>query len=238
MSKDISIQNKEVSISSLEIAEMTGKRHDNIIRDIESQLSEVSDLLRFEGIYKDRANREKRCYNLPRREALILVSGYDATLRAKIIDRLEELEKSLNQNIIALPNFNDPVESARAWADAVEKKQIAYKELEEQRPLVSFAKSVEASVNTILIREWVKTISQSEGVKIGQNKAYRWLRDNKYLMKNNEPYQKYIDNGYFEVTVTLVATPHGTKENLTTKITGKGQVALAGKISEGFRNEY
>lgn len=97
------IENYEnITISSLEIAEITGKRHDNIIRDIETQLVEITGekaLLKFEESYTNSNNREFKCYNLPKIEALIVVSGYDAKLRASIIYRLDELERKSLQKI-------------------------------------------------------------------------------------------------------------------------------------------
>lgn len=93
---------KDVTISSLEIAEITGKQHKNIIRDIETQLTKVlgeEALLKFEQSYTNSNNREFKCYNLPKIEALIVVSGYDAKLRASIIYRLDELEKKNLQKL-------------------------------------------------------------------------------------------------------------------------------------------
>jgi len=92
----------KVAISSLEIAEITGKRHDNILRDIEVQLTEIlgeKALLKFEESYINSNNRKFKCYNLSKIEALIVVSGYDAKLRASIIYRLEELEKKSTQKL-------------------------------------------------------------------------------------------------------------------------------------------
>lgn len=87
------LQTIQKTMSSLEIAELTGKRHDHIMRDIESQLTQLNlDLPTFGGIYLDNYKREQRCFNLPKRETLILISGYSVELRAKIIDRWEELE--------------------------------------------------------------------------------------------------------------------------------------------------
>ncbi|WP_456391198.1 phage antirepressor KilAC domain-containing protein [Hydrogenimonas sp.] len=51
------------------------------------------------------------------------------------------------------------------------------------------------------------------------------------------PYQKYIDNGWFEVTTQTFAGSTGAHQKFTTKITGKGQIALAKKIVEAFRKE-
>lgn len=108
-------------------------------------------------------------------------------------------------------------------------------------PYVSFAKSVEASVDSILIGNYAKLLSDSEGVSIGQNRLFDFLRASGYLIsggaRHNVPYQKHIDNGYFEVTTQTFAGSTGTHQKFTTKITGKGQIALAGKIVEYFKGE-
>lgn len=92
MSNSLSTLHKSISMSSLEISKLMNKRHDHVIRDIEAQLSNVCNLPKFGEIKKDGRNRDQKYYNLPRREVLILVSGYRVELRARIIDRLEELE--------------------------------------------------------------------------------------------------------------------------------------------------
>ena len=81
------------TMSSREIAKLTGKRHDNVIRDIARMLNELDSAhLKFEGSYKDSTGRTLPTFNLPKRETLILVSGYSVELRAKIIDRWQALE--------------------------------------------------------------------------------------------------------------------------------------------------
>ena len=108
-------------------------------------------------------------------------------------------------------------------------------------PYVSFAKSVEASVDSILIGNYAKLLSDSEGVAIGQNRLFDFLRASGYLIsggaRHNVPMQRYIDRGYFEVTTQTFAGSTGTHQKFTTKITGKGQIALAGKIVEYFKGE-
>ncbi|WP_244464449.1 Rha family transcriptional regulator [Candidatus Liberibacter africanus] len=89
-------------MSSREIAELTGKEHKNVLRDVEVMLEnlEVSqlkfELSDFKGSYIKRG-KEYPCYYLPKRECLILVSGYDVNLRARIIDRWAELEVEKRQ---------------------------------------------------------------------------------------------------------------------------------------------
>lgn len=111
--------------------------------------------------------------------------------------------------------------------------------IEVQKPKVLFADSVAQSETSILIGQFAKVIS-TDDFNIGQNRLFQWLRDNKYLISSgngyNQPMQQYIDNGYFEVTERTINNPDGsTRITMTTKITGKGQVALTKKIKEAFK---
>lgn len=89
-------ENAAISMSSLEIAELTGKRHDNVLVDIRAMLESLNiQSPEFSGDYKDQKGRVYSCFNLPKRETLILVSGYSVEMRAKIIDRWQELENQV-----------------------------------------------------------------------------------------------------------------------------------------------
>lgn len=146
---------------------------------------------------------------------------------------LIQCEKDLNKPI----SFEEMAKQTILLAD----KRIKELELKiaEDRPLVSFAKSIEASVDSVLISNYAKLLSDTENVVIGQNKLFSWLRYAGYLMesgdRHNVPYQKYIDNGYFEISTSTFASPSGTHQRFTSKITGKGQIALARKIVEAFK---
>ena len=81
------------TMTSREIAELTGKRHDHVMADIRKMLSELGlNSPDFSGQYKDSTGRTLPCFNLPRRECMILVSGYSIPMRARIVDRWEALE--------------------------------------------------------------------------------------------------------------------------------------------------
>lgn len=82
-----------ISMTSLEIAELTGKRHDNVMRDC-LKLLEVADLKSevSDTVYKDSTGRSLKAYCLTKRATFILVSGYSPELRLKCYDHIEALE--------------------------------------------------------------------------------------------------------------------------------------------------
>lgn len=83
----------DVTMSSRDIAEVTGKEHKNVKRDIESMLADLAeDALTFERIYFDSMNRQQTEYHLDRRHVECLLTGYNAALRMKVIDRMHQLE--------------------------------------------------------------------------------------------------------------------------------------------------
>lgn len=92
---------KNQTMSSREIAKLTGKRHDHVLRDIRNMFESLNiQSTHFWGDYKDSKGRTFQECNLPKRETLILVSGYSVELRAKIIDRWEFLENKLAEKQI------------------------------------------------------------------------------------------------------------------------------------------
>jgi hypothetical protein len=93
--QQLSIIDSTTTMSSREIAELTGKRHDNVLSDARKMLEDLG--LRstdFSGDLPDAYGRMQPAFKLPKRECLILVSGYSVELRARIIDRWQELEQA------------------------------------------------------------------------------------------------------------------------------------------------
>lgn len=95
--------NPAVTMSSREIAELTGKRHPDVKRDIEVMLEQLQeDASNFAHIYFDSMNRKQTEYLLDRRHVECLLTGYSAILRMKVIDRLYEREAGISQKPAAL----------------------------------------------------------------------------------------------------------------------------------------
>ena len=160
---------KVVVISTREVAELTGKQHFHVVRDVENQFKELGiDASRFGGIYKDSMNRSQTEYLLDREQLEILLTGYSISLRAKVIKRLHELEK---QHSPQLPDFSNPVLAARAWADEVEAKQIAI----EQRN--SALETVEQKNKTIIYQADKLTEAECELANIEKDPNSYTRRD-------------------------------------------------------------
>ncbi|MGR6899585.1 phage antirepressor [Rummeliibacillus sp. BSL5] len=118
------------------------------------------------------------------------------------------------------------------------KRMAAEAQVERQKPKVLFASAVEASETSILIGQLAKIITQN-GIKIGQNRLFEWMRENGYLGKKgshyNEPTQYAMERGWFEVTERTFNNPDGSiRVTRTTKVTGKGQVYFINKILHGI----
>lgn len=116
----------------------------------------------------------------------------------------------------------------RALADATEKLLVVEAENEANRPKVLFADAVSTAKTSILVGELAKLLKQN-GVDIGQNRLFGWLRENGFLIRRNGtdfnmPTQKSMDLGLFEIKETVVSHADGhTSVNKTPKVTGKGQ---------------
>lgn len=109
------------------------------------------------------------------------------------------------------------------------------KENEEMKPQALFAKSVTTSSTTILVGELAK-ILRGNGINIGANRLFKWLRENGYLISRkgtdyNMPTQKSMDLGLFKIKETAITHSNGSVSiSKTPKVTGKGQQYFVNKF--------
>ena len=121
------------------------------------------------------------------------------------------------------PDDDETTVMARALLIARNKIELQNKQLAEQRPLAELGEAVSGSRDSILIRDLAKLLTQN-GVTIGQNRLFDWLRRHGYLFQHEtRPIQHWVERGIFEVKISTITTHHGTQERITTKVTGKGQ---------------
>lgn len=118
-----------------------------------------------------------------------------------------------------LPDFNNPAEAARAWAKEYEEKQKALAQVTEMKPKAEFYDDVTGSTDTIDIGSVAKVLNIPN---MGRNKLFAFLRENKILNRKNEPYQEYVDKGYFRQIETSWEHNGTTHINLKTVVFQKG----------------
>lgn len=183
--------------------------------------------------------KEIPCYSLTKLECLYIATKYNDEARAKLVLRWEELERKHQTQIQkALPKSYP--EALRMLADETEKNErlaLENKEkqkiIEEQQPKVLFADSMQASKTTCLVEELAKIITQN-GYNIGRNRMFDWLRCHGYLCNRsgirNQPTQKYVEMGLFQVDRNTITVNGFTHVTSTTKVTPKGQLYFINKF--------
>lgn len=116
---------------------------------------------------------------------------------------------------------------AKALIEAQSVLAAKDKQIEEMKPKALFADAVSASKGSISVGSLAKLLAQN-GIAIGQNRLFAWLRDNNFLIKDgkskNVATQRYIDQGLFELKANVTFENGETKTHKpTTMVTGKGQ---------------
>ena len=224
--------------------------HKNLLSKIRKEIEVLNSVgldgeLNFKpSSYINSQNKEQVCYNITRDGMITLLNSESVLIRAKTIqyiDKLEEENKKLKETIsekdrLLLGLFSDDkmvvAQSHKALVE-LEKKPLLDK-IEEDKPKVTFADTIIESSDTIDISKLAKLV-KDENIPLGRNKLFQWLRDNKYLMKDNIPYQRYIDMKLFECKEYTYKTPYGDKNGIKTLVTGKGQVYIIEKLKECFK---
>lgn len=236
------LSNVGKTMSSREIAELTGKEHRHVLRDCDV-LNENYERLALprigQGYYTHPSTGEQqhREYLLTRIQTFDLMTGYNTELRIKVNRRWEELETkerltldSISRKDLARMLYEAEEAKEKLEADN-QRKTLA---LKEATPKIVFADAVTASESSILIGELAKILKQN-GIEIGQNRLFEWLRKNGYLCSRgelyNQPTQKAMELGLFEIKKTTINPPDGPIfVSVTTKVTTKGQMYFVNKF--------
>ncbi|MBF5373704.1 DNA-binding protein [Escherichia coli] len=223
------INSNAIKMTSIEIAELVGSRHDKVKQSIERLA--VRGVIRnppmvvFEKINSLGLLRGVEAYVFEgeqgKRDSIIVVAQLSPEFTARLVDRWRELEGATAK----IPQTFS--EALRLAADLEDQKAELEKQLALAAPKVEFADRV-GEASGILIGNYAKVVG------IGPNKLFAWMRDHKILIasgsRRNVPMQEYMERGYFTVKETAVNTNHGIQISFTTKITGRGQQWLTRKL--------
>jgi len=163
----------------------------------------------------------------------------DAAKEIAMLQRTERGKQARQYFIEVEKRWNNPDMIIKRALEIQQRKIEALEaEKQENLPYTNFGKIVSNSSGAINVGAFAKMMYDDHGIKIGRNKMFKWLRDNGYLITKgreyNNPKQRYIDQGLFIVTPTIVSRTQGDIESFTTLITGKGQIKLAEKLIEQY----
>lgn len=227
---------KKETMTSLEIAEVTGKRHDSILRDIRNILSQGVDSHNFvETSYTDKSNRQQKCYTLTKKGCLILASGYDVILREKIINRWEELETKERNKYQVPQSFAEALMLAAKQQEQIEEQQRQLEAnskeivelngaIAEMEPMVTYVDMILASKETVTTTQIAQDYGQSA-------KAFNVLLRNFGVQHKVGGqwvlYAKHLPFGYVQSDTFPIVHKNGTNGTVMhTKWTQKGRLFL------------
>ena len=240
----LSVKNNEAVVSSRQIAESFGKEHRNVIQSIKNLSAENSAVTQmfYKSEYTAGTGKKYPMYLMNRDGFSLLAMGFTGKeavqWKLKYIAAFNEMEKQLTQpkqlsktEILsqALLIAHEELEESKKQITALTEKNA------ELIPKAEFADAISASKASVLIGSFAIVLKQ-DGCDIGQNRLFRYLRENGYLISQkgdryNTPTQWAMEMGLFEVETTLFTTAYGNaKISYTTRITPKGQQHLINKL--------
>lgn len=132
------------------------------------------------------------------------------------------------------------IQLATTLKEEQQRRRLLERQAEADRPKVLFADAVSASHTSILVGELAKLLRQN-GVNIGQNRLFAWLRDNGYLIRRsgtdyNMPTQRAMELGLFDIKETAITRSDGSVTvSKTVKVTGRGQTYFVDRFLGGQR---
>lgn len=220
MNELVKIENNKdygLVVSSRTIAEELGKEHKILLRDCRNCLEEGVEFVPSE--YITMQNKKSVEYLVTKDGFILLMMNYQGynDFKRAYINRFNEMERALRETQPKLPSY---AEALRQLADKIEENDKLLAENSEMKPKAEFFDAVAESKTAIAVGEVAKVL----GIKgLGRNNLFEFLRNKKVLMNNNQPYQKYIDCGYFRIVETKYNKPDGdTAITIKTLVYQKG----------------
>lgn len=236
------INNSQALTTSITVAKKFGKEHYDVLKAIRNltvtksenslfvdnqQLAKMFALTEVEQLMPVGGGVKKTpMYVMNRDGFTLLAMGFtgEKALHFKLeyINAFNEMERKIRESAGSynLPDFANPAEAARAWAEQYEKTLALKAKVEQDAPKVEFFDAVAESKTAIEMKAVANTL-HFKGV--GRNKLFDILRTAKILMPNNMPYQRYVDGGLFRTVEQKFSTPDGeVRVSIKTLVYQKG----------------
>ena len=209
--------NEQYVITLKEITDLIGVEHNKAMRKVEELANEegFGTLAKTATVYNGKGQTIDT-YQFTKKQAIAVGARLNNQMLMKLINRLEELEKAKPQFQIP-QTLSEALLLAGTLAKQIEEQTL---QLELQQPKVEFYEAVTGSSDTIDIASVAKVLNIKG---FGRNNLFEFLRDKNILMQNNQPFQTFVDRGYFRVIESKYNKPDGSSHiNLKTVVYQKG----------------
>lgn len=194
------LMNNDIKMTSLDIAEIVGKQHAHIMRDIRNEIKNLGEEIGASifGLtsYKDKSNRDSPCYSFGKEGAMQLALKYDAKTRYKVIKRIEELENKKSE--IDTSQLSPELQMMNQMFIAVAKNEL---ETKEAKQLALQANEKAENISNIVTMdsiEWRKKINTILN-KIAEN----WSGVEPYKSVRNYSYEKLEQRANCKLDIRL-----------------------------------
>lgn len=230
MNELVIMHNKQAVTSSNRVADVFGKEHRNVLATIGGLLkNQQTQHMFMKSTYVNEQNGQSYpMYYMNRDGFTLLAMGFTGkkALQFKIsyINAFNSMETQIKTGYVIPGSYAEALKLAASQAE----------QIEDMKPKALFADAVATSHTSILIGDLAKLIRQN-GVDIGQNRLFAWLRDHGYLIskgdRRNMPTQRAMDLELFDIKERTFQNPDGSvRITKTTKVTGKGQQYFINKF--------
>lgn len=218
-------------MTSLQVAEVTGRQHSNVMRDIRNLLEQLDDKAQFSfelGVYRDANGQNRPCYTLTKKDCLLLASGYDANLRAKIINRWETLEEAERSKFPQVPTtFKEALLLAVAQQERIEQQQALIAEqadaIGEMKPKVNYCDVILQSPSTVTVTQIAQDYGKSAKAF---NKLLHELGIQRKVGRQWVLYADNIKNGYVQSATEPMRNSDSGRTYTYSRWTQKGRLFL------------
>lgn len=225
---ELSKSQNEFPVNLDEVWMLVYDRKDNAIRELKNSLEEGYD---FRFLQNEEVVISSKLVNGKKYQTYLTISALEFFIARKVRPVFEVYRQVFHRVISQplLPNFNNPAEAARAWANEYERAEALALENKRKEYLIEVQTPKAESFDEMISADGLMSMQAASGVLgYGRNKFMAMLRGLSILQKNNIAYRQYIDRGYFEEKVRPVNGVNHT----TTFITPKGIEYLRKKLKE------
>lgn len=204
----------QLLVDSREVAEMIGKRHDHLLRDIEGYVAVLSqtptlgaDQFFIDSTYEAGTGKSYKHFLLTRKGCDMVANKLNGAkgvlFTAHYVTQFEEMETQLKKQLVPSYMIDNSIQRAERWIqEQKERERIESEKLLLEQQVTEYQPKVE-KYHQFLDADGlmdIGSLAKELNIKgFGRNKLFTFLKDQKILMANNLPYQKYMGRGLFEV---------------------------------------